>query len=45
MVIRLREDELPPDDATVIVHLGAGAHNNFCDESDCLTTGAFQDRG
>jgi hypothetical protein len=33
MAIRLREDELPPDGATVIVHLGAGAHNNLRDKA------------
>jgi hypothetical protein len=33
MVVRLREDELPPDDATVIVHLGAGAHDNLLDKA------------
>jgi hypothetical protein len=33
MVVRLREDELPPDDATVIVHLGAGAHDNLRDKA------------
>jgi hypothetical protein len=33
MVVRLREDELPPDEATVIVHLGAGAHDNLRDKA------------
>jgi hypothetical protein len=33
MVVRLREDELPPDEATIIVHLGAGAHDNLRDKA------------
>jgi hypothetical protein len=45
MVVRLREDKLPPDNATVIIHFGAGEQNNLRDESDCLTTAAFQGRG
>ena len=33
MVVRLREDEFPPDEATVIVHLGAGVHDNLRDKA------------